>query len=142
MENSLSTWQMLLADIQGTETILALENVYERDPKPLKHLLDALNSPKARFCFDTGHANVFGRVPPIFWIEALGDRLGEIHIHDNDGNMDEHLPVGEGNIPFRELFAKLRGQNLRPILTVESHSEKGLRRMLESLRAMNLLEGF
>ncbi len=142
VENSLSTWQMLLADIQGTETILALENVYERDPKPLKSLLDALNSPKARFCFDTGHANVFGRVPPIFWIEALGDRLGEIHIHDNDGNMDEHLPVGEGNIPFRELFAKLRGQNLRPILTVESHSEKGLRRMLESLRAMNLLEGF
>jgi sugar phosphate isomerase/epimerase len=142
LENSLSFWRTLLDDIREAETIIALENVYERDPGPLKNLLDALDSPKVRFCFDTGHANAFGGVPPALWIETLGDRLGEVHIHDNDGTTDEHLPVGEGNIPFRELFARVREKKLRPILTVESHSEKGLRRMLENLRVMKLLEGF
>jgi sugar phosphate isomerase/epimerase len=140
LENSLATWGILLGCIRGTETIIALENVYERDPQPLKQLLDALASPQVRFCFDTGHANAFGGAPLGLWIETLGDLLGEIHIHDNHGTADEHLPVGEGNVPFRELFAMVRERNLKPILTVESHSEKGLRRMLENLQAMELPE--
>ncbi|MCX5820633.1 MAG: sugar phosphate isomerase/epimerase [Deltaproteobacteria bacterium] len=140
LENSLATWRTLLGCIRGTGTIIALENVYERDPRLLKRLLDELASPQVRFCLDTGHANVFGGVPLGLWIEALGDLLGEIHIHDNHGTADEHLPVGEGNVPFRELFAMVRGRNLKPILTVESHSEKGLRRMLENLQAMELPE--
>jgi sugar phosphate isomerase/epimerase len=141
LENSLATWRTLLDGIGGTGTMIALENVYERDPQPLKRLLDALGSPQARFCFDAGHANVFGGVPLACWIEELGDLLGEIHIHDNHGVTDEHLPVGEGNIPFRELFALVRKRNLKPLLTVESHSKKILDRMLENLRAMELPEG-
>jgi sugar phosphate isomerase/epimerase len=140
LENSLETWRTLLDCIRGMETIIALENVYERDPGQLKLLLSALVSPQFRFCFDAGHANAFGGVPLDFWIETLGELLSEIHIHDNHGAADEHLPVGEGNVPFRELFAMVREKNLRPILTVESHSEKGLRRMLENLRTMELLE--
>ena len=122
------------------ETIIALENVYERDPGQMKPLLDALASPQVRFCFDAGHANAFGGAPLGLWMEALGDFLGEIHIHDNNGVEDEHLPVGEGNIPFPQLFSILRQKNLRPILAVEAHSEQGLRRMLENIRAMELLE--
>jgi sugar phosphate isomerase/epimerase len=140
LEKSLATWRTLLDCTRGTETIIALENVYEKTPEPLKLLLNALASPQARFCFDTGHANAFGGAPPALWIETLGDLLGEIHIHDNHGAADEHLPVGEGNFPFRELFAMVRKRNLKPILTVESHSEQGLRRMLENLQAMELPE--
>jgi sugar phosphate isomerase/epimerase len=140
LENSLATWRTLLAGIAGTGAVIVLENVYERDPQPLRNLLDALGSPQARFCFDMGHANVFGGVPLACWIDELGNLLGEIHIHDNHGATDEHLPVGEGNIPFRELFALLRRRNLKPILTVESHSKKILDRMLQNLRAMELPE--
>jgi sugar phosphate isomerase/epimerase len=121
------------------ETIIALENVYERDPGQMKLLLGALASPQVRFCFDAGHANAFGGAPLGLWMDTLGDFLGEIHIHDNQGLADEHLPVGEGNIPFSELFSILRQKSLRPILTVESHSEHGLRRMLENIRVMELL---
>jgi sugar phosphate isomerase/epimerase len=140
LEHSLATWRTLLGCITGTGTVIALENVYERDPEPLRRLLDALGSPQVRFCFDAGHANVFGGVPPACWIEELGDLLGEIHIHDNHGTADEHLPVGEGNIPFRELFAAVRKRSLKPLLTVESHSKKILDRMLENLQTMKLLE--
>ena len=140
LENSLGTWRALLDCIRGTGTIIALENVYERTPEPLKRLLKALDSPQVRFCFDTGHANAFGDAPVGLWIETLGDLLGEIHIHDNRGKTDEHLPVGEGSFPFRELFAMVRERNFKPILTIEPHSEKDLQRMLESLMTMKLLE--
>lgn len=139
LANSLETWNCLIEYVRGTETIIAMENVYERGPHQLRPLFDALDSPHVRFCFDTGHANTFGSAPYHEWMETLGDRLGEIHIHDNNGTTDQHLPVGEGNFPFRELLALVRAKNLTPILTVESHSDKSLRRMLENIRTMNLL---
>jgi sugar phosphate isomerase/epimerase len=73
-------------------------------------------------------------------LETLGSRLGEIHIHDNNGATDEHLPVGDGNFPFSEFLEGVRERNLDPILTVESHSEESLVRMIENIRAMKLLE--
>jgi sugar phosphate isomerase/epimerase len=140
LANSIETWRCLIEYVRDTETIIAMENVYERGPHQLRPLFDALDSPHVRFCFDTGHANTFGSAPYHEWMEILGDRLGEIHIHDNDGTTDQHLPVGEGNFPFRELLALVRRKNLTPILTVEAHSEKSLRRMLENIRTMKLLE--
>lgn len=140
IDNSVETWRGLLTYVRGTETIIALENVYERGPQQIRLLMDALDSPQVRFCFDTGHANAFGEAPPAEWMEALGGMLGEVHIHDNNGTADEHLPVGEGTFPFPELLAMIRERKLNPILTLESHSEKTLHRMLENLRTMKLLE--
>ncbi|MBU2054086.1 MAG: sugar phosphate isomerase/epimerase [Proteobacteria bacterium] len=141
LHNSLETWRRLLEYVGETETVIALENVYERDPHQLRLLLDSLASPKFRFCFDTGHFNVFAGAPLAEWMEILGGSLGEIHIHDNRGTADEHLPAGEGTFPFGELLAILRERNLKPILTIESHTEKGLWRMLENIRCMKLLDG-
>jgi sugar phosphate isomerase/epimerase len=140
LENSLETWNRLIGYVEGSETIIAMENVYERGPHQLRTLFDALDSPQVRFCFDTGHANTFGGAPYLEWMEVLGHRLGEIHIHDNDGTTDQHLPVGEGNFPFQGLLALVRAKDLAPILTVEAHSDKSLWRMLENIRTMKLLE--
>jgi sugar phosphate isomerase/epimerase len=140
LANSLETWRHLLGYVRGTDTAVALENVYERTPQPLRLLLDSLAAPEFCFCFDTGHFNVFAGAPLVEWMESLGGRLGEIHLHDNHGREDEHLPVGEGSFPFDELVEIVGERRLKPILTIESHSEKGLRRMLENIRSMNLLE--
>ena len=140
LENSLETWRCLLGYVEGTKTIIAMENVYERGPHQIRPLFDALDSPHVLFCFDTGHANAFGNASYQEWLEALGSRLGEIHIHDNNGTTDEHLPVGEGSFPFREFLEGVRKRNLDPILTVESHSEESLIRMAKNIRTMKLLE--
>jgi hypothetical protein len=70
LDNSLETWRTLLSTLRGTGTIIALENVYETGPDQLRPLIDSLDSPQVRFCFDTGHANTFGRVPPADWMDA------------------------------------------------------------------------
>jgi sugar phosphate isomerase/epimerase len=139
LANSVESWSSLIGYVQGSGTIIALENVYERGPHQLRPLFDALDSRHVRFCFDTGHANTFGSAPYHEWMEVLGTNLGEIHIHDNDGTTDQHLPVGEGNFPFAEFLALVRRKNLAPILTVEAHSEKSLWRMLENIKKINLL---
>ena len=40
-------------------------------------------------------------------IELHGDRLANIHIHDNHGDRDEHLTIGDGDIDYVDVFGKL-----------------------------------
>jgi len=138
LDNSIETWKHFLTQAVEMKTVIALENVYEGDCQHLGLLLNAFASPHVCFCFDTGHFNVFSVTPLEEWINSLGARIGQIHIHDNNGLLDEHLPVGEGNFPFWKFFELLHEKGLNPILTIESHTEKHLWRMLENISAMKL----
>ncbi len=140
LENSVATWGPFLALAEKLDTRIAFENVYETGPRQLKALLDAFPTPHACLCFDVGHFNVFARAPLAEWLEILGGRLGQLHLHDNHGAADEHLPVGEGKFPFGELFRFIRARKLHPILTLEAHSEEDLFRTLDNIGAMGLLE--
>jgi sugar phosphate isomerase/epimerase len=141
LENSIATWSYFIKLAEEMDTVITLENVYETDPEPLSRLLAAFTSPRIRFCFDTGHFNVFSRTPLEMWIEKLAGYLGQLHIHDNGGTGDDHLPVGEGNFPFTAFFAMLGKLNLSPLVTVESHSEEDLWKMLQNIKTMGLLNG-
>jgi len=138
LENSIDTWGKFLIMADQMNTVIALENVYESDSHHLCLLLQALPSPRICFCFDTGHFNVFSRMPLETWMENLGPRIGQIHLHDNNGTLDEHLPVGQGNFHFQEFFGMLSEQGLDPIITLESHTEKDLWQTLENIKAMKL----
>lgn len=59
------------------------------------------------FCLDIGHANTTGQIDEL--IKEFGDRLINVHIHDNHGVHDEHLTLGEGDIDFKAVLDKLRG---------------------------------
>jgi sugar phosphate isomerase/epimerase len=142
LENSIDTWSQLIPLAEKLDTRIALENVYEADPGYLGLLLDALPPGRFGFCFDTGHFNAFAASGLEAWIDRLGHRLIEIHLHDNKGALDEHLPVGEGTFPFARLFAILRERKLTPILTVEAHSERNLARTLAGIKTLGILEGF
>ena len=139
LENSIATWQPFLKLAEEMDTLIALENVYETDPYLLKELLSSLRSPHICFCFDTGHFNVFAKAPLGDWISQLGSVTGQLHLHDNHGITDEHLPPGEGNFPFGDLLGKLRNLRRRPIITLEAHSEEHLWRSLKNIKTMKLL---
>ena len=68
----------------------------------MSFLIDGTNLP---ICFDVGHANTGGEIDKI--IDALGDRIVNVHIHDNDGTADKHMTIGDGNIDFEACIKKL-----------------------------------
>ena len=68
------------------------------------------------------------------WFESLGRWIKEVHIHDNHGHYDEHLPVGEGTIEFERFFSLLRDHADDVVYTLEQHSEDALRRGLVAIR--------
>ncbi|MDQ0232159.1 sugar phosphate isomerase/epimerase family protein [Metabacillus malikii] len=68
--------------------------------------LDSLDD-TAGYLLDVGHAHLNDwDIPAV--IKAIGDRLLAVHLHDNKGNADDHLPIGEGTIEWEPIFETLR----------------------------------
>jgi sugar phosphate isomerase/epimerase len=57
-----------------------------------------------------------------------------MHIHDNRGLRDDHLPVGEGTINFRGVLLAALDAGAAPILTVEPHRRDHFPRCVAGLR--------
>jgi sugar phosphate isomerase/epimerase len=140
LKNSIDTWQTFLSLAESIDTIIALENVYETEPRPLQRLLGAFSSVHLCFCFDAGHFNAFAKTPLQAWMEQLGPFIGQLHLHDNRGQTDEHLPVGDGVFPFGILLKEIHARGRHPIITLEAHSEAHLWRTLENIKKMKLLD--
>lgn len=140
LESSIKTWKELIALAEDHQTVIALENVYEKNPDILHRLFDALSSDRMCFCFDTGHFNVFSYEPLSVWLKAMGKYIGHLHLHDNFGKLDEHLPPGNGTFPFEELFKFLRSIKANPTMTLEAHNLNNLLQSLENINDMKLLK--
>jgi sugar phosphate isomerase/epimerase len=136
IENSLAQWEPLVEWAERLKVPLLLENVWEEDPELHRKLFEEIDSPWFGFCLDVGHQHSFSRTPLKEWLDASAPRLREIHLHDNDGSFDLHLPVGEGNIDFDLLFGFLGRRGIAPALTLEPHTEEHLYRSLRNLAEM------
>ncbi|MDI7260533.1 MAG: sugar phosphate isomerase/epimerase family protein [Thermodesulfobacteriota bacterium] len=134
LESSLRTWRPLVEEAKERGLTIAIENVFEESPDSLISLLEEINSPHFRFCFDTGHHHIFSKTPLPLWIEGLRGYLVEVHLHDNHREKDEHLPMGEGSFDFNGFFDLLSRFDLNPIFTLEPHEEAHLRRGLEAVK--------
>ena len=140
LENSCRTWMQIIQAAKDSQTVIALENVYEKEPRILRRLFEMLSSDSLCFCFDTGHFNVSSGVPLHLWLTEMGKYLGHLHLHDNFGGADEHLPVGGGTFPFTELFQSLRAMKAHPSITLEAHSQYDPLRSLENVKKLSLLD--
>src|SRR4030042_3041761 len=63
--------------------------------------------PNISFHLDIGHANLNNN-DPIEFIEAFHSKMKHVHIHDNDGIRDLHLPIGCGNIDWQKTISELK----------------------------------
>ena len=140
LANALETWQELLAVAAPTGVVLMLENTYEKTPAVHREIFTRLASPNARFCLDAGHTLAFAGNSWRDWLPELTPWLGHLHLHDNRGNHDEHLAIGQGIFDFAGLFGYLRENDLRPTITLEPHREEDLVKSLAALAKLELPE--
>jgi len=92
-------------------------------PKHLRALLAAV--PELGWTLDIGHANL--GVPQNRTVELLrtcGARLRHVHLSDNDGHRDLHLPLGTGRVPCKRLVRYLRTQGYNGTFTLEVFEAK------------------
>ena len=99
---------LLIAEEVGVD--VAIENLppglLGAEPQDLVTIMDAFDSPRLGVCLDTGHANMTGGCDR--WLDAVGAHLNMVHLHDNLGDDDTHLPPGMGTIDWPRLKTRLR----------------------------------
>lgn len=124
-----------LAEKLGTG--LAMENMSRSDyglttAAELTHLIDRFQSSAVGACWDTGHAHIAG-VNQAESIALLGSRLHALHVQDNDGVTDQHMPPFFGTIDWQSLLGALAQVGFAHDFTFEAHMI--VRRVPEGVKA-------
>ena len=99
---------------------MAFENL--RKAEYLEFTLTNVNSPRAGFCYDSGHHNC--RTPDEDLLEKYGSRLMALHLHDNDGSGDWHLLPFDGNIDWAKTMRNIAAAGYTGAVSLEA-SNKG-----------------
>lgn len=113
----------LIDTLKKSNVIVCLENLFKRtpakgfyfgtcaDPHEAVEYIDTLNREAGKecfgFCLDTGHIHLL-RNRFFLYMPILGKRIHALHIHDNDGNEDEHLMPYVGTINWQEFLHTLK----------------------------------
>lgn len=100
-----------LADY-APDIILAVKNLVfphelYRSPEDMQRLIDVVNRPNVGVTFDAGHALVAGYETAVF-LNILAKHVHHVHLHDNHGIVDEHLPLGRGTVDYVGIIQTLK----------------------------------
>ncbi|MDR1051115.1 MAG: sugar phosphate isomerase/epimerase [Deltaproteobacteria bacterium] len=130
---------------------LYLENTHEHSPAAINELIDLLAeeigrnpetqgtgapSPYDRvgLCLDVGHwfHYAMGRHWDNLdeWVGMSGPRIRHLHLHDNNGQADQHFGLGQAGLPLPSVWGKLRDLSPPPTITLENHLLESLKQSL------------
>ncbi len=127
---------------------------------PMVRQLEAIAHPNVAMTLDVGHLYIAAHDPGFDYLEAVGEAapwVKHLHISDNFGRLDRgvdteeerwafgeadiHLLPGWGNIPYREVFARLPDYEGDLILEIkpgfEDYLGEGLETMEKILRDLD-----
>ncbi len=90
--------------LADSPTALAIENVPANSFRYLTELLGRLDRPNLGLCFDTGHYQVRPEHTLASVLERFAGRIVHLHLSDNDGLTDQHLPPGAGTFDWSQLW--------------------------------------
>ncbi|MEE0941896.1 MULTISPECIES: sugar phosphate isomerase/epimerase family protein [unclassified Methanobrevibacter] len=79
---------------------------------------------------DIGHANHVGYAPD----EMIFDSIKHIHVHDNLGDDDSHLPLGEGSIDLKYIINTLESKNYDGIYILEVNDYDSIKKSYEYMK--------
>ena len=79
---------------------------------------------------DIGHANHVGYAPE----DMIFDSIKHIHVHDNLGDDDSHLALGEGSIDLKYIINTLESKNYDGIYILEVNDYDSIKKSYEYMK--------
>ncbi len=118
-ENESKTWDINVAFMtelvifaKTVNVIVCIENMPFKDfslstPSDIMRIVKYVNDDCFQACLDIGHANMFTGFSLADSVHEMGDCLKVLHVHDNNGYGDQHLPPHFGVVDWPELVHAL-----------------------------------
>ncbi len=118
--------QRILQKAAALGITICLENMFPRAghmyrPEEFTEVLQ--ENPGLMITLDLGHANI--RAPKgrgAAFVQAARGRIGHVHVGDNNGQEDEHLPVGAGRVDVSGGLAAIKASGYDSTVTLEVFS--------------------
>jgi sugar phosphate isomerase/epimerase len=107
--------------------MIAIENMWEFDPRIICDLLAEVNHPHLRACLDVGHAHLFSDVPFETWLAVIEPYLIHAHLNNHNGVIDVHHALHDGVIDYGRVLPMLRALRRPPTFTLEMDSVDDMR---------------
>lgn len=127
MNNSAEFVQELATRCQKCGMRLLLENMIPSllfgHIRDLVWIIASVSSLNVGICLDTGHASIgspLGNIP-----KKISGYLDMLHVNDNRGEEDEHLPPGEGNVDWGQLVRDLEATGFSGGMVLELSGDRG-----------------
>lgn len=116
----------ILQKATGLGITICLENMFPRAghmfrPEEFTEVLQ--KNPGLMMTLDLGHANI--RAPKdraAAFVQVARGRIGHVHVGDNNGQEDEHLPVGAGRVDVHGGLAAIKASGYDSTVTLEVFS--------------------
>jgi sugar phosphate isomerase/epimerase len=132
IKNSVGFWVSFLSDKHGSMR-LHLENVYDDDYSMVSELLNRVNEALQRdtltACLDIGHVHSNSSKTLEEWIRGLGSQIRYVHLHSNDGIVDDHWGLWKGRIDIAhvlDLLVEYAPDSVWTIETIRTDIEKSV----------------
>jgi sugar phosphate isomerase/epimerase len=124
-----SSLEHLVLHAHHAGVTLTVENTTSEmgDPAYLRAFVDETRLTGLRFNFDIGHANLADGLAEQRIEKSLAplqDLVASVHLHDNHGEKDEHLPPYDGSIDWNAAIPLLRSTPIEDIPMVIELKEK------------------
>lgn len=68
---------------------------------------------------DVAHASFPQSDPPLSFIDRFYEKLAHVHLSDNLGQRDDHLPLGAGRVNYKTPVRELKKRNYSGTITLE-----------------------
>ncbi len=114
-EVGLARYQRICDEAERLGVAVAFENL--RYVSYLRAIFENVHSSARKFCFDCGHENLYDGGDGV--LEAFGKDLVAVHLHDNLGQHDDHLPPFSGTVNWEKLSKRLKTNGMSCPITLE-----------------------
>ncbi|ACV25311.1 sugar phosphate isomerase/epimerase family protein [Methanocaldococcus fervens] len=139
-EKSLSSLIKSLKELNNIQEEFGVQITIENMPSydmfmfrnPDKEIIENLD--ELKITFDIGHSFLNNNIQDFL---KISDKIAHIHIHDNNGGFDEHLPIGKGKINFNNFNKDLKNINVIKMIELQNKSIGDLDLCINNLK--NLL---
>jgi sugar phosphate isomerase/epimerase len=137
-ENVLTRLRRIVKVSKDLGIIFTIENDHKASDYLIagypKQVLSLVRNLGCKLTLDIGHAKTLGKIGA--FLDTLSMYTVNVHLHDNNGAEDEHMPLGKGKIPIAKLLRKIKTSSYSPSLTLECHSIEGLRQDYNLLKRL------
>ncbi len=139
-ENALKMLRGLVKSAEDSGIVIAVENLPKSaykvplacTPNDLQSIVSYLD---VHVVLDLGHANTV--MNALEFVKSLPqqviDKVYALHVHDNDGSTDAHLPLGRGNVQYDKVIDYLVSKGFRGPAILEVHDQREIRYSAQKL---------